>query len=411
MQDTEPISSEFSEAQYGSYRVMHPLGAGGMSSVYRAVHVDSGHEVALKVLPERMAKNPIVLQRFLREARTAESLEHPNIVSIFDRGVDHGRNYLVLEYVDGCDLHDYVQTRGPLSAAEAIGITRQVAEGLRFGAAKGLIHRDIKPSNILRSKQGEIKITDLGLALQTEFEDERVTREGTTVGTVDYMAPEQARDSRAASSQSDLYSLGCTLYYLLTGIPPYPGGDITDKLTRHARSAPPDIRDLRPDVPEALARIMLRMMAKRTEDRFASFEELIQALDSVPLRDGEDSPGVALVPLDEPDPNDSRTSGRPWWSARDPGRSGCPPAIVDPGDLAGELTARRGCESALQHLHPRSGRGARTGSLAATGRDAICPRASRVRPSSTRATRISRRCPPLRGFRFAWPSGPRSSSW
>ena len=104
MQDTEPISSEFSEAQYGSYRVMQPLGAGGMSSVYRAVHVDSGHEVALKVLPERMAKNPIVLQRFLREARTAESLEHPNIVSIFDRGVDHGRNYLVLEYVDGVRL-------------------------------------------------------------------------------------------------------------------------------------------------------------------------------------------------------------------------------------------------------------------------------------------------------------------
>jgi eukaryotic-like serine/threonine-protein kinase len=206
MLEAEPISSEQSELRYGSYRVLHPLGSGGMSSVYRAVHVDAGHEVALKVLPARMAKNPIVLQRFLREARSAESLEHPNIVSIYDRGVDQGRHYLVLEYVQGSDLHEYVQMRGPLSAAEGIRVIRQVAEGLQFASTRGLIHRDIKPSNILRGKGGEIKITDLGLALQAEFEDERVTREGTTVGTVDYMAPEQARDSRAASLQSDLYS-------------------------------------------------------------------------------------------------------------------------------------------------------------------------------------------------------------
>ena len=161
---------------------------------------------------------------------------------------------------------------------------RQVAEGLRYAPASGLVHRDIKPSNILRSESGEIKITDLGLALHSGFEDERVTREGTTVGTVDYMAPEQARDSRAASFQSDLYSLGCTFYFLLTGIPPYPGGDITDKLTRHAKSPPPEVRDLRPDVPQALSQIMLRMMAKRPEDRFDSFEQLIEALDGIPVR-------------------------------------------------------------------------------------------------------------------------------
>ncbi len=301
MQEAEPISSEVSAARYGSYRVLHPLGAGGMSSVYRAVHVDTGHEVALKVLPARMAKNPIVLQRFLREARSAELLEHPNIVSIFDRGVDQGRHYLVLEYVQGCDLHEYVQKRGPLSAGEGIRVIRQVAEGLRYASTMGLIHRDIKPSNILRSNSGAIKITDLGLALHTEFEDERVTREGTTVGTVDYMAPEQARDSRATSLQSDLYSLGCTMYYLLTGIPPYPGGDITDKLTRHAKSPPPNVCDLRPDVPEALAQVMLRMMAKRAEDRHATFDELIEALDRVPVRDEAESPVIALRPLDSAD--------------------------------------------------------------------------------------------------------------
>ena len=296
MSKAEPISSELSGLQYGSYRVLHPLGSGGMSSVYRAVHVESGHEVALKVLPAGLAKNPIVLQRFLREARSAGSLEHPNIVSIYDRGIDRGRHYLVLEYVRGNDLHDYFQRRGPLSVAEAIKVIWQVAEGLRYAAEHGLVHRDIKPSNILRSDSGEIKITDLGLALQSGFEDERVTREGTTVGTVDYMAPEQARDSRAASFQSDLYSLGCTFYFLLTGIPPYPRGDITDKLTRHAKSPPPEVRDLRPDVPEALSQIMLRMMAKRPEDRFVSFEQLIEALDRIPNSEEASALGVALVP-------------------------------------------------------------------------------------------------------------------
>ena len=173
--------------------------------------------------------------------------------------------------------------------------------GLTLRSTRGLVHRDVKPSNILRSDPASIKIIDLGLALQAEFEDERVTREGTTVGTVDYMAPEQARDSRAANLRSDIYSLGCTLYYLLTGVPPYPGGDITDKLTRHAKAPPPDVRDLRPDVPEALAQIMLRMMAKRAEDRFDSYEALIAALDAVEIADDQGVAAVALVPLDGPE--------------------------------------------------------------------------------------------------------------
>lgn len=299
MADNSLFESGNTELRFGSYRVIQPLGSGGMSSVYKAVHVETGHEVALKVLPEGMAENPIVLQRFLREARSAESLEHPHIVSIFDRGVDRGRHYLVLEYVPGSDLHEFIQRRGPLDVAEGIRVVRQVAEGLDFAAGRGLVHRDVKPSNILRGPSGEIKIIDLGLALQTEFEDERVTREGTTVGTVDYMAPEQARDSRAASLQSDIYSLGCTFYYLLTGIPPYPGGDITDKLTRHAKSPPPDVRDLRPDVPASLAAIMLRMMAKRLEDRYTTFGEVIADLDRVVVDADSRSPSVALVPLGE----------------------------------------------------------------------------------------------------------------
>ncbi len=304
MHDDEPANTGIMLPRYGSYQVLHPLGSGGMSSVFKAVHVETGHKVALKVLPLIKAGNPIGIKRFLREARSAEALQDPNIVSIYDRGVDKGRHYLVLEYVDGADLHEYVQSHGPLSVAEAIRVVRHVALGLAHAASRGLVHRDIKPSNILRSHTGEIKIADLGLALRAEFEDERITREGTTVGTIDYMAPEQARDSRAASHQSDLYSLGCTFYFLLTGIPPYPGGDIIDKLTRHARSAPRNVRDLRPDVPEALSRVMLRMMAKEPKDRFATFDELIAALDEIVLAPGQDtSPPFALVPPSSSDPD------------------------------------------------------------------------------------------------------------
>jgi serine/threonine-protein kinase len=268
-----------------------------MSSVFRAVHIDSGNEVALKVLTRSLARNSTLLQRFLREARSAESLEHANIVTLFDRGIDRGRHYLVLEYVPGGDFHDFVQRRGPLDVAEAVSVVRSVASGLEYAAGRGLIHRDIKPSNILRTPAGQVKIIDLGLALQSSFEDERVTREGTTVGTVDYMAPEQARDSRATSIQSDIYSLGCTLFYLLTGQPPYAGGDITDKLTRHVKAPVPSVQNLRPEVPKGVSAVLERMMAKRPEDRFASYAELISALDHAPEAGKVDPDVIELVPL------------------------------------------------------------------------------------------------------------------
>ncbi|WP_165230878.1 serine/threonine-protein kinase [Aquisphaera insulae] len=333
MPESDPPSSELTRHQYGSYRVLHPLGSGGMSSVYRAVHEDTGHVVALKVLPPDLARNSIALQRFLREARSAERLEHPAIVSIYDRGLDRGRNYIVLEYIDGSDLHAFVQVHGPLAVREAVRTLRVVAEGLQFAAVRGLIHRDIKPSNILRSESGEIKITDLGLALQADKEDERVTREGTTVGTVDYMAPEQARDSRAASERSDMYSLGCTCYYLLAGIPPFPGGDITDKLTRHARSAPPDVRDLRPDVPVEFSRLIQKLMAKRPEDRFATFEDLIEALDGLPLPAEDGGPDVSLVPIGE-DAVASNGDGRPRIPVVALGEADRPPSSLPEISLA-----------------------------------------------------------------------------
>jgi serine/threonine-protein kinase len=276
----------------GSYRILKRLGSGGMSSVFCAAHVQTGHLVALKVLTRALARNSTLLQRFLREARSVETLEHPNIVTIYDRGMDRGRHYLVLEYAPGGDLHEYVREHGPLGFEHACSIVIDVARALSHAAGRGLIHRDIKPSNLLLTDTGVVKVIDLGLALQSEHEDERVTREGTTVGTVDYMAPEQARDSRATSIHSDMYSLGCTFYFLLTGVPPYPGGDIIEKLTRHARADVPDVRDLRQDVPVPIATILTRMMAKRPEDRFATYEELIRAFDEAL---GITSPAVEIA--------------------------------------------------------------------------------------------------------------------
>ena len=289
----------------GSYLLVQSLGSGGMSNVFRAVHEETGSVVALKVLPRTLAKNPTLLQRFMREAKSAEALDHPNVVAIYDRGFDQGRHYLVLEYVEGRDLHDRVRLNGPLGAAESVGFVREVAGGLRYAAGKGMIHRDVKPANLLMTPDGHAKIIDLGLALQIEDEDERVTRDGTTVGTVDYMAPEQARDSRQTSERSDIYSLGCTFYYLLTGSPPFPGGGLSDKLAHHYKGPIPDVRATRPEIPERLSALIRKMMAKKPEGRFADYTRLIEALDALddpPTQElGEASMDALIVDDDDDD--------------------------------------------------------------------------------------------------------------
>jgi serine/threonine-protein kinase len=324
MSDAETTKSSSSLPAIGSYKLVQQLGSGGMSSVFRATHSETGHEVAVKVLPRSLAKNSTLLQRFLREAKNAESLEHPNIVSIYDRGCEQGRYYLVLEYVSGGDLHDRVRNHGPLGVLEAVDVIKAVCDGLSHAAGRGLIHRDVKPANLLLTPEGRVKIIDLGLALQVEEEDERVTRDGTTVGTVDYMAPEQARDSRATSVRSDIYSLGCTFYYLLTGSPPFPGGDLTEKLRRHAASPPPDVRALRPEVPEALARLIQKMMAKRPDARFQDHESVIAALAGITFDPSAapSQPLYALIDDDDDDDADEAYTLRPPSSGRPSSRAG-----------------------------------------------------------------------------------------
>ena len=314
----------------GSYLLVQALGSGGMSNVFRAVHEETGSTVAVKVLPRTLAKNATLLQRFMREAKSAESLDHSNIVAIYDRGFDQGRHYLVLEYVEGRDLHDRVRLNGPLGAEEAVGFIREVAEGLRYAAGQGMIHRDVKPANLLMTPDGHAKIIDLGLALQIEDEDERVTRDGTTVGTVDYMAPEQARDSRQTSERSDIYSLGCTFYYLLTGSPPFPGGGLSDKLARHYKAPIPDVREHRPDVPEALSQLIRKMMEKKPENRFADYTQLIEALDTMDDPPTQDFPGEPLDALFADDDEDDEIGLAPTESAIARDREDRPPSNREP---------------------------------------------------------------------------------
>ena len=297
MPTSTPGSDGSARFRLGSYLLLQQLGAGGMSSVFRGVHAETGSVVAIKVLSRELAKNVVLLQRFLREARSAEALDHPNIVAIYDRGFDQGRHYLILEYVQGGDLHDRVRRTGPLSVADAVKVVRQSAEALAYAATRGMIHRDIKPANLLLDPDGETKIIDLGLALQHADEDERVTRDGTTVGTVDYMAPEQARDSRKTSERSDIYSLGCTFHYLLTGQPPYPGGSVAEKLSRHFTAPVADPSRLRPGLPKSVVDICVKMMAKHPDARYANHRELGLALDLV--GDSPVGPGGLDALIDE----------------------------------------------------------------------------------------------------------------
>ena len=351
----------------GSYQILRPLGSGGMSNVFQAIHEDSGSIVALKVLPRKLAQNSVLLQRFLREARSAENLDHPQIVAIYDRGFDQGRHYLVLEYVEGRDLFDRVRLDGTMAPDVAVRFIREVAEGLGYAAGLGMIHRDVKPANLLLTPDNHAKIIDLGLAFQADEEDERVTRDGTTVGTVDYMSPEQARDSRKLNERSDIYSLGCTFYYLLAGSPPFPGGTLADKLARHHAAEIPDVRDKNPDVPQDLARLIMKMMAKKPEHRFANYADLIRGLDQV----GTPAGSVALgdlpdVLIDDDDDDDVVELTIATPSIQPPLRTlPAPPVDVPPvisladlaaldADLPSASSQRRGISNPPTPPSPRS---------------------------------------------------------
>lgn len=286
----------------GNYVVLSKLGQGGMGVVYKAKHRRMDRLVALKVLSPRIAGRPDLAQRFDREVQAAAKLTHPNIVKALDAELDGSRRFLVMEYVDGIDLLALVRRCGKLPIRWAIDFVRQTALGLDYAHLQGIVHRDIKPSNLLRERSGTIKILDLGLARMAAAEgSEELTATGTAIGTVDYMAPEQAENSRQADARADIYSLGITLWFLLTARLAYEGDSAMAKLLAHSESPIPSLLDVRPEVPPELDRIFQKMVAKHPEQRYSSMAEvaadLERCLSLVPVT--EDEPDVLATVLDE----------------------------------------------------------------------------------------------------------------
>ncbi len=269
---------------FGTYRIVEKLGEGGMGAVYRALHIKLDKVMALKILPATKLGGPDSIARFERETRAAGRLNHPNIVQAFDAGEVDGTHYLAMEHVEGSDLAKLVQTKGPLSVRPAGEVIRQAALALAAAHSMALVHRDIKPSNLIMDRQGRVRVLDLGLALLGDrpAETKELTLAGSCFGTPDYMAPEQWDDSHAVDGRADLYALGCTLYFLLTGRAPYDGDSrksVPKKMLAHLSEPAPSLRAACPNVPEALEAIYQKLMAKQPAARFQTANELSAALE------------------------------------------------------------------------------------------------------------------------------------
>ena len=266
-------------ARHPRYRLLKLLGHGGMGAVYQAEHSVMRRLVALKVINREYTAEPSVVERFRREIRAAAQLHHANIVSAYDAEQAGETHFLVMEYIDGVSLDQMLAKRGPLPIAEACEYVRQAALGLHHAHERGMVHRDVKPHNLIRTADGVVKVLDFGLASVAENDESNLTGTYAVVGTADYMAPEQAESARAADARSDIYALGCTLYHLLSGRPPFTDPSTLLKLVAHREEAPPPVRALRHDVPEKLAAVIGRMMAKAPVDRFQTATEVAAALE------------------------------------------------------------------------------------------------------------------------------------
>ena len=266
----------------GKYKLWQHLGTGGMSTVYLARHTIFNQMRAIKVLPRNRVEDKTFLQRFYREGRAAAALNHQNIVRVYDIGEDAETHYLVMEYVKGKDISVWVKESGPLPYEKAIDCIVQALTGLQHAHENDLIHRDIKPANLLVSVDGIVKVLDLGLVLfQEEDASLTVLHDEKVLGTADYLSPEQAIDSHKIDPRSDIYSMGCTLYFMLTGKPPFPNGTIAQRIAMHQSREPAEVKSFRPDCPDGLVDVLHKMMRKDPAERFQNCEVLIQALRAV----------------------------------------------------------------------------------------------------------------------------------
>ena len=268
----------------GNYVILDKIGKGGMGMVLKALHRRMERVVALKVLNPSVTKTQKAVDRFQREVRAAARLNHPNIVAAYDADQDGKTYFFVMQYVDGQDLSSIVKKKGPLEINAAVDCALQTARGLKYAHEQGVVHRDVKPHNLLLDVNGEVKILDMGLALveePAEANKAELTNTGVVMGTVDYMAPEQAVDSHSADARSDIYSLGITLWYMLTGRAAYDGDSLMAKLLAHRDQPIPSLCQAREGVSPALEAVFYKMVAKRPEDRFQSMAEVEAELERV----------------------------------------------------------------------------------------------------------------------------------
>jgi serine/threonine protein kinase len=264
----------------GKYKLLRHIGSGGMSSVYLAEHTLMHRQRAIKVLPRTKVNDSSYLARFHKEAQATAALDHPNIVRAYDVDNDGETHYIVMEFIPGKDLNAIVKQEGPLPLELACNYIAQAADGLQHAHDASLIHRDVKPANLLVDTKGVLKILDLGLALFSDSQEASLTvaHNENVLGTADYLAPEQAVNSHKVDYRADIYGLGCSLYFLLTGVPPFNDGTLAQRIARHQTQMPDDIRKLRPECPRDLADICVKMMQKRPEKRHGSMREVAAAL-------------------------------------------------------------------------------------------------------------------------------------
>jgi serine/threonine protein kinase len=314
----------------GNYTLVDKIGAGGMGQVFKAQHRRMKRVVAIKMLPGNVLKDAVAAARFQREVEAAAKLEHPNIVTAHDADEANGVHFLVMQYVNGQDLSVIVKKNGPFPVDKAVDYILQAAKGLEYAHKKGVVHRDIKPANLLLDNEGTVKILDMGLARIEAGGDAatqaELTGTGAVMGTVDYMAPEQGLSTKHADAKSDIYSLGCSLYYLLTGMPVYEGETLAAKLLAHHNNPIPDLRKIRSDVPAGLAAVFRKMVAKAPEKRYQTVSEVIAALERLPvvlsvgntakLPDARTPPAATVTSINGQigSPTASRT--RSWWRDR-----------------------------------------------------------------------------------------------
>jgi serine/threonine-protein kinase len=358
----------------GGFEVLSRIGRGGMGAVFKARQLSVNRVVALKILPRKLARNEHYLARFLREARSAARLSHPNVVQAISAGQADGYYYFAMEYVAGRNLRQLLDERR-LAETEALTLIRHVTLALGCAHEAGMVHRDVKPDNVLVTPDGIAKLADLGLAREGTPQDTSVTLAGTALGTPGYISPEQVRGQTDLDGRNDIYSLGATLFHALAGRAPYDGNTAAEVMTKHLTEPPPDPRALRPDVSPGAAAIVLKSMAKEPDERYGSIAEMLEDVDRV--LEGEAPVHAPRAPKPAPAtaPADASGTGRKRWMAVAacllilagtagltaglwPGPDAPPPAVVIPEENTAALEARRGDERRLaavrdwEHTHP-----------------------------------------------------------